>query len=79
MYLLFGYITLSGSIDIDAEKKRIIREIGYLEGFLKTVNLNLSNEKFVANAKPDVVAIEKNKQADAESKLKTLKETLVSL
>ena len=73
------YITLSGSIDVDAEKDRILKEIEYLEGFLKAVNSKLSNEKFVVNAKPDIVANEKNKQADAEAKLKTFQETLSSL
>jgi valyl-tRNA synthetase len=73
------YITLSGSVDLEVEKERIMKEIEYLQGFLKAVNAKLSNERFVANAKPEIVANEKNKQADAESKMNTLEETLKSL
>ena len=39
----------------------------------------LSNERFVNNAKPDVVAAEQKKKADAESKIKSIEEALASL
>lgn len=54
-------------------------EITYLEGFLNSVMKKLGNDKFVANAKPEVVENERKKQADAESKLKTLRENLAQL
>ncbi len=73
------YIPLEGNIDIEAEKEKIVKEIAYLKGFLKAVNAKLSNERFVQNAKPEIVANEKNKQADADAKIKILEETLMSL
>ena len=54
-------------------------EIDYLEGFLRSVMKKLGNEKFVANAKPEVVAVERKKRADAESKLALLRENVAKL
>ncbi|TAH00598.1 MAG: valine--tRNA ligase [Sphingobacteriales bacterium] len=73
------FITLTGSVDIEAEKERITKEIEYLNGFLKSVNAKLNNQKFVANAKPEVVANEQNKLADAKAKLDILMESLNAL
>lgn len=73
------FIPLAGSIDVEAEKENIKKEIEYLNGFLKSVNAKLANERFVANAKPEVVANEQNKRADAEAKIQILEETLNTL
>lgn len=73
------FIPLLGNIDTDAEKERIQKEIEYLEGFLKSVNAKLSNERFVQNAKPEIVANEQNKKADAEAKIAILQESLKAL
>lgn len=73
------FIPLVGNIDADAEKERIQKEIEYLEGFLKSVNAKLSNERFVQNAKPEIVANEQNKKADAEAKIAILQESLKAL
>ena len=54
-------------------------EITYLEGFLVSVMKKLGNEKFVANAKPEVVEAERRKQTDAESKIASLKESITGL
>jgi valyl-tRNA synthetase len=54
-------------------------EIVYLQGFLKSVMTKLSNERFVANAKPEVVEAERKKKADAESKIQSLEESIQSL
>lgn len=72
-------VPLGTLIDVDEEAKKMSAEITYLEGFLNSVMKKLGNEKFVANAKPEVVENERKKQADAESKLKTLRENLVQL
>lgn len=72
-------IPLENNIDIEAEIEKLEAEIVYLKGFLNSVLKKLSNEKFVANAKPEVVDAERKKQADAESKIKTLEETIASL
>ena len=66
----------SDSIDLDAEKDKLNKEIDRLTGFLVGVNKKLSNERFVNNAPEQVVAVEKKKQADAESKIKALKDQL---
>jgi valyl-tRNA synthetase len=63
-------------INIEEEIARKEKEIVYLEGFLKSVQNKLGNEKFVANAKPEIVENERKKQADAEMKIKALKDGL---
>ena len=73
------YVDIAQNIDIEEEKKRISKEIEYLNGFLKSVNAKLGNERFVANAKPEIVANERNKKADAEAKIALLQEQLSGL
>src|SRR5690606_34295623 len=73
------FVNIAQNIDVEAEKEKIQKEIDYLNGFLKAVNAKLSNERFVQNAKPEIVANEQNKKADAESKLRSLQESLKSL
>ena len=73
------YIPVSESIDKEAEKVRLKKELEYNTGFLKSVNAKLSNEKFVKNAKEEVVLIEQKKKEDAESKIKAIEEALASL
>ena len=73
------YIPLNESIDPQVECERLQKEKEYLMGFLKSVNSKLGNEKFMANAKPDVIEIELKKKADAEAKLKILEESLSAL
>ena len=55
------------------------KELEYAQGFLASVEKKLSNERFVANAPEAVVAAERKKQADAQSKIATLQETLAAL
>ncbi len=73
------YIPLELEIDNEAEKAKILKDIEYQEGFKNSVLKKLSNEKFVANAKPEVVAAERQKLADAEAKIKALQESLGTL
>jgi valyl-tRNA synthetase len=54
-------------------------ELAYLEGFLASVMKKLNNEKFVANAQPQVVENERKKKADAESKIASLRESIEAL
>jgi len=72
-------VPLENLIDTEEEIKKLEAEIKYYEGFLTTVMKKLSNEQFVANAKPEVVEMERKKQSDAESKLKSLNENLQGL
>lgn len=69
----------SDNIDVEAERERINKELEYLKGFLTSVEKKLSNEKFVQNAKPEIVQNERNKKADAEAKIKILEESLANL
>ncbi len=73
------YIQLEENIDIDAERERLKGELTYLQGFLKSVDAKLNNERFVQNAKPEIIQNERNKKADAESKMAIIKENLYSL
>jgi len=72
-------IPLGGLINADEEIAKMQTEIAYLQGFLKSVMVKLHNERFVANAKPEVVDAERKKQADAESKIKLLEESIQAL
>ena len=72
-------IPLSEKLDLEEEKKKTEEEISYLEGFLVSVDKKLSNEKFVSNAKPEIVDNERKKQKDAQDKIEILKEKLKSL
>ncbi len=72
-------IPLGNNIDIEAELEKLNSELKYLEGFLISVQKKLSNEKFVANAKAEIVDNERKKQADAESKIATIKENIANL
>jgi valyl-tRNA synthetase len=66
------FIPYEEAIDAEEEKKKNEEEIAYLRGFLKSVDAKLNNEKFVANAKPEVIEKERQKKADAEEKIKKL-------
>ena len=72
-------IPMGNLIDADAEIAKAEAEIKRLEGFLTGVMKKLSNERFVANAPAQVVELEKKKQADAESKIASLKESIAAL
>jgi valyl-tRNA synthetase len=73
------YIPLNENIDPAAERERLNKEKEYVDGFLKSVNLKLTNERFMSNAKPEVVENELRKKADAEAKLKILEDSLSAL
>lgn len=73
------FIPMAGAIDIEAEIEKLEAELKYTEGFLKSVNGKLSNERFVNNAPEQVVAIERKKASEAEAKIETIKASLGSL
>lgn len=72
-------VPLEGAINVEEEIKKLQAELDYAIGFLKSVEKKLSNERFVANAPEAVVAAERKKQADAQSKIKTLEESIAAL
>lgn len=66
-------------INVGAEKEALEKELSYAEGFLKSVDKKLSNERFVNNAPEQVVVMEKKKKADAEAKVQSIKEAIKKL
>ena len=73
------FIPISGSINVAEEVEKLSEELKYLQGFLKSVENKLSNEKFVAGAPEKVLEMERKKQADAISKITTIEQSLSSL
>ena len=73
------FIPFKEEIDIEAEKIKLQEELSYTEGFLKSVQKKLSNERFVNNAPEKVIEIEKKKESDAIAKISVLKNNLISL
>lgn len=73
------YVHLNIEMDAEAEKEKLSKELEYLEGFLKAVDAKLGNEKFVANAKPELVEKERQKKADAEAKIEIIRGSLSSM
>jgi valyl-tRNA synthetase len=73
------YIQAEQAIDTANQKEELLKELKYQQGFLVAVDKKLSNEKFVANAKPEVIELEKKKKADAEEKIKAIEESLAGL
>ncbi|HEV8508358.1 MAG TPA: valine--tRNA ligase, partial [Chitinophagaceae bacterium] len=73
------FIESKSHADTSSHKEELQKDLSYLEGFLASVEKKLANERFVQNAKPEVVDIERKKKADAEAKIKAIKESLESL
>ncbi len=73
------YIQLPKNFNAKEEKEKLTKDLEYNKGFLQSVQKKLANERFVQNAKPEVLDIEKKKQADAEAKIKAIEEQLASL
>ncbi len=73
------FVPVSLNIDKEAELKKLNEELKYAEGFLATVMKKLSNEKFVNGAPEKVVAVERQKKSDAESKIAALKAQIEAL
>ncbi|GAA4461355.1 valine--tRNA ligase [Nemorincola caseinilytica] len=67
------------NIDTSAQKEQMQKEIEYLQGFLVSIDKKLGNERFMANAKAEVIEAERKKQSDALAKIKTLEESLAQL
>jgi valyl-tRNA synthetase len=73
------FIPMEGAIDVEEEITKLTEELNYTQGFLKSVQKKLSNERFVSGAPEQVVASEKKKEADALAKIETIKKSLASL
>ena len=72
------YVPVNNNINIDEEIIKLKTELSYTEGFLNSVRKKLSNTRFVENAPEKVIQIEKDKEQDALSKIKAIKDSLTS-
>lgn len=73
------FVPMRSKIDKEEEKARLNKELNYNREFLKSVQSKLANEKFISNAKPELIALERKKQSDAELKIKSIEAQLASL
>jgi valyl-tRNA synthetase len=73
------YIESTVEIDTGSQRINLEKDLQHLKGFLDSVNKKLSNERFVSNAKPEVVDLEKKKKEDAEAKIRAIEESLANL
>jgi valyl-tRNA synthetase len=73
------FVPVASNINVDEERERLTKDLEYNRGFLKSVQSKLANEKFVANAKPELLANERKKEADAQTRIKSLEEQLQNL
>ncbi len=73
------FIPLGDKINVEEELKKLQAELDYITGFKQSVEKKLSNERFVNNAPEQVVANERKKLADAEAKIKVIKEQMEAL
>ncbi len=73
------FIPISGNINVEEEVTKLTEELKYIQGFLKSVQAKLSNEKFVNGAPEKVLANEKQKEADALAKIATIEQSLANL
>jgi valyl-tRNA synthetase len=67
------------AIDHTSQKETLLKDLEYQKTFLNSVEKKLSNEKFVQNAKPEVVALEQKKKADALARIQNIEESLAAL
>ncbi len=70
------FLVSSALVDNNSQQDQLKKDLEYLKGFLLSVDKKLGNEKFVSNAKPEVVEIERKKKADAEAKIRAIEESL---
>jgi len=73
------YIESEKELDTTALKQELLKDLAHQQGFLQSVLKKLSNERFVQNARPDLIELERKKQADAEARIKTIEESLANI
>ena len=72
-------IPMDAFINVEEELKKLEADLAHQQGFLKGVMAKLSNERFVANAKPEIVDLERKKKADSEARIAALEEAIAAL
>jgi valyl-tRNA synthetase len=73
------FLETKKALDTSALKEELLKDLEYQNNFLHSVLKKLNNERFILNAKPEIVALERKKQADAEARIKTIEESLQNL
>jgi valyl-tRNA synthetase len=73
------YIESHIEVDKEAQQEKLLKDLDYLKGFLIAVDKKLGNDKFVQNAKPEVIELERKKKQDAEAKIDLIQQSLSSL
>lgn len=73
------YISAEIKVDSGEQREQLQKDLAYQKGFLSSVLKKLNNERFVANARPEVVEMERKKKTDAEAKIKVIEESLAQL
>jgi valyl-tRNA synthetase len=73
------FIKTEQAVDTAALKEELLKDLEHQNNFLHSVLKKLANDRFVQNAKPEVVALERKKKADAEARIRTIEETLEKL
>ena len=73
------FISIIGNIDVEEEVEKLTTELVYTQGFLKSFQSKLANEKFVADVSEKVLVNERQKEADALSKIATIEQSNVGL
>jgi len=73
------YLEAEKPVDTGNQIEELLKELEYQKGFLIAIDKKLGNERFVQNAKPEVVELERRKKADAEEKIRVIEESLSSL
>ena len=73
------YIESEKELDTTALKQELLKDLAHQKGFLESVLKKLGNERFVQNARPEVIELERKKQADAEARIKTIEESLANI
>jgi len=66
-------------INVDEEIKKLEADLAHQQGFLRGVQAKLSNERFVQNAKPEIVELERKKEHDALARIEAIENQLKQL
>ena len=73
------FLEADAALDKGSQREQLEKDLEYLKGFLISVDRKLGNAKFVNNAKPEVVEMERKKKADAEARIRVIEESLALL
>jgi valyl-tRNA synthetase len=73
------FIETEQPLNTSNQKDDLLKELNHLKSFLTSVEKKLGNEKFVQNAKPEVLALEQKKKSDAEMKIRVIEESLAGM